>query len=175
MLAFSIFILSGAGIIILTLAKRLEEKRRGAPTLILRAVSRGDERVRNLHHKALHHYSVSKDKFGFWFKKQLPLKLKIAWNKLEAELKERGASYLGDMRNSRLLKKPDGMSEFFKTISEIEKGTGEINESLPLVSDDFLREPLIDAKQADTVVVLNRHNKKLHTPRRKKIKVVEII
>lgn len=134
MLPFSIFILSGVGIVTLTVAKRLEEKKRHQ-TLVLRAVSRGDERVREIHHKALHHYSHSKEKFAFWFKKQLPLKVRSIWNRLKAYMGEKSVEYLGDMRNSRLLKKSDGISEFFKNISEIEKGGGEIN-------DEVYREPI---------------------------------
>lgn len=141
MLPFSIFILSGVGIVTLTVAKRLEEKKRHQ-TLVLRAVSRGDERMREIHHKALHHYSHSKDRFAFWFKKQLPLKLRSFWNRFQVYIGQKSVEYLGDVRNSRLLKKSDGISEFFKNISEIEKGAGEINESLQSNNEDlYMAEP----------------------------------
>ncbi|MEK7135384.1 MAG: hypothetical protein AAB780_01625 [Patescibacteria group bacterium] len=130
MFTFSLFVISGVAIATLTVSKRIEEKKKQTP-IVLRAVSKGDERVRALHHHALHQYSHGKDKFAFWFKKQLPLKLKSFWNRFQAYARERSTEYLGDVRGSRLLKKSDGISEFFKSVSEIEKGVGEINESLP--------------------------------------------
>lgn len=127
MFAFSLFFFSGAVLVTLTVAKRLEEKKRRS-NVVLRAVSTGDERMRRLHHEALHAYSDGKDKFSFWFKKQLPLKAKSLANKSLSYLHSTATKHFGDIRNSRLLKKSDGLSEFFKNISEIEKGGGEINE-----------------------------------------------
>jgi hypothetical protein len=130
MFPFALFVISGAMIATLTVAKRIEEKKKRTP-LVLRVVSRSDERIRELHGEALRKYSQTKDKSAFWIKKQLPLKLKSLVNKMQAYAKEKGEEYLGDMRDSRLIKKSDGISEFFKNISEIEKGGGEINETLP--------------------------------------------
>ncbi len=158
MLPFSIFILSGVGIVTLTVAKRLEEKRR-AQTIVLRAVSKGDERMRDIHHKALHHYSYSKEKFAFWFKKQLPLKLKSLWHKVQLYVREKSVEYLGDVRNSRLLKKSDGISEFFKNISEIEKGGGEINDEVFVAEPMPTLEPIVPAMLP----------KKPRTPRKPKV------
>lgn len=145
MLPFSIFILSGVGIVTLTISKRLEERRKTS-VFLLKAVSRGDERVREIHHKALHHYFHGKDRFAFWFKKQMPLKLRSLWNRFRTHMQEKSVTYLGDVRNSRLLKKPDGISEFFKNISEIEKGAGEINDevyTLELLPPIAQPEPLV--------------------------------
>lgn len=123
-----IFVLSGAGIITLTLAKRFQEKKK-KNVFILRAISRGNERVHDYHHRAINTYSVGKERMDFWVRKQLPLRTKNIWYKMVAYIQERGNEYIGEMRNVKLLKRTDGLSEFFKNISEIEKGTGEINDS----------------------------------------------
>jgi len=44
-------------------------------------------------------------------------------------LKERREQYVNIMRDSRLLKKSDGISEFFKNMSDVEKGNGEIHDT----------------------------------------------
>ena len=162
MLSFTIFILSGVGIATLTYAKRREEKHR-TQTMVLRAVSRGDEHVCDLHHQALHHYSYTKEKFSFWMTKQLPLKLKNLWNKLQAYLKEKSLEYLGDVRNSRLLKKSDGISEFFKNISEVEKGGGEINDEV------YTLNPLPTSEPVAPMV------KKPRAHKQKKVRVTEVL
>ncbi|PIP61822.1 hypothetical protein COW99_01980, partial [Candidatus Roizmanbacteria bacterium CG22_combo_CG10-13_8_21_14_all_38_20] len=46
------------------------------------------------------------------------------------------------MRDAKLLKKSDGISEFFKNISDIEKGQGEINEAFII---DRATEPTIES------------------------------
>ena len=136
MITFVLFAVSGVAIITITAAKRMGERKK-TTVLILRLISLGDERLRGLHHEALRHYSSGKDKFGFWFKKQLPLKLKSFLNRFLTYAREKSVEYLGDMRGSRLLKRSDGISEFFKNISEIEKGGGEINDTLETITDDF--------------------------------------
>ncbi len=166
MLPFSIFILSGAGIVTLTVSKRLEEKKK-QPTLVLRAVSRGDERVREIHHQALHHYSHSKDRFSFWFKKQMPLKLKSFWNRFLAYMQNKSVRYLGDVRNSRLLKKSDGISEFFKNISEVEKGGGEINDEVYTIEPIAAPEPVI-TMTVEPVAHTTPIQKKSRAPRKKR-------
>jgi hypothetical protein len=172
MLPFSIFILSGAGIATITISKRLEERRKTG-VFLLKAVSRGDERVREIHHKALHHYSYGKDRFAFWFKKQMPLKIKSLWNHFLAYLEEKSVEYLGDVRNSRLLKKSDGISEFFKNISEIEKGGGEINDEVytidPMMPGELTAEPIVTMAVEPTAHTTPTHiQKKPRAPRKKK-------
>ena len=49
-------------------------------------------------------------------------------NKLSAFLEKKREEYMNNMRNSRLLKKDEGISEFFKNLSQIEKGNGEIHD-----------------------------------------------
>jgi hypothetical protein len=136
MITLVLFAVSGVAIVTITAAKRVEERKR-TTVFILRLISLGDERLRNLHHEALRHYSYGKEKGGFWVKKQLPLKLKSISNRFQAFLGEKATEYLGDMRGSRLLKRSDGISEFFKSIREVEKGGGEINETLPILEEDF--------------------------------------
>lgn len=135
MFTFVLFTVSGVGIVAITLAKR-RESRKKTSAFILRLISLGDERLRSLHHASLRQYSHGKEKFGFWFKKQLPLKAKSLWNRLLAYIRGKGTQYLGDMRGSRLLKRSDGISEFFKNISEIEKGGGEINDTFHSIAEE---------------------------------------
>lgn len=201
MLTFALFLLSGAALATLTIAKRVEEKKKRTPA-VLRAVSIGDERVRHLHNEILRQYSTAKEKSAFWVKKQLPLKVKSNLNKLHAYAKEKGVEYMGDMRDSRLIKKSDGISEFFKNISEIEKGTGEINESLPeglenefrietsvekpvevketrietVISSEVEEKPVhVVTEMAPVVEIeLKPKKKRAYKPRAKKLAVVEI-
>ena len=49
-------------------------------------------------------------------------------NKTISFLKEKKDRYTDNMRDSRLLKKSDGISEFFKNMSGIEKGNGVIHD-----------------------------------------------
>ena len=44
------------------------------------------------------------------------------------------------MRDSRLIKRSDGISEFFKNMSEIEKGNGEIHKDLDDSSQNYKEE-----------------------------------
>ncbi len=125
----TLFILSGTAIAILLVAKRVEEKRRKT-NFVLRLVSLGDTRVRELHHVSVHYYSEVKEKTGFFIKKQLPRYSKSSLNKIVAQAQERLDLYLESLRDSKLLKKSDGISEFFQTMSSVEKGAGEINEDI---------------------------------------------
>lgn len=127
MITFYIFILSGAALVTLTLTKRIEERRKTG-VFLLKLISRGDESVRKLHHKSLHFYSVGKDKVVFFVKKRLPMHSRNSLNKFITKLGEQAEKYMGDIRDSRLLKKSDGISEFFKNMSTVEKGMGEIND-----------------------------------------------
>ena len=167
MFTFSLFVLSGAIIATLAVSKRIEEKKKRTP-IVLRAVSKGDERVREMHHELLHQYSRVKDKSAFWVKKQLPLKMKSTLNKLRAYVRERSEAYLGDVRGTRLLNRPDGISEFFKSISELEKGTGEINETLPAeITEHFHIEnapkPIeVTETRIETIISSNTEEKPVH-------------
>jgi hypothetical protein len=136
MFTFSLFILSGAMIVIIALAKRREEKKKKS-VFLLKIISIGDERIRHLRHEGLHFYSQGKEKFSFWIKKQLPLKLKSLTNRFQAYIGEKSVEYLGDVRNTRLLKRSDGISEFFKNISDIEKGNGELHDDYQRIEEDI--------------------------------------
>lgn len=122
-----IFIISGLSIVALIVAKRLEEKRK-KPFFISTAISKGDIYIRELYHRTIRFYSEGKEKTSFFFKKQIPIHSKNSLNKLISFLKEKREQYVGNMRDSRLLKKPDGISEFLKNMSSVEKGNGEIND-----------------------------------------------
>lgn len=97
--------------------------------MLLRLVSLGDERVRHLSHELAHLYAEKKEKAHFFVNKQLPLHTRNILNKTSSTVKERVEKYVGDIRGSKFLKKSDGISEFFKSISEKENG-GRIDDSL---------------------------------------------
>lgn len=122
-----IFVISGLAIILLVVAKSLGEKRRRS-FFILNAISKGDTHVREFYHKAVRSYSEGKEKVLFFFKKQIPIHSKNSSNKLLSFLKEKKERYTNNIRDSKSLKKSDGISEFFKNMSNIEKGNGEIND-----------------------------------------------
>ena len=147
MIVASIFTISGLSIITLVIAKRLEEKRK-KPFFILNVISKSDTRIRELYHRAVRLYSEGKEKSSFLFKRQIPIHSKNSFNKLLSFLKEKREQYVIRMRDSRLLKKSDGISEFFKNMSNIEKGNGEIND----VYDD--------ARQNDSVGLGSQDDKK---------------
>ncbi len=123
------FILSGAVIAILLVAKRVEEKKK-RPVFILNLISKGDEHARSLHHEAVRLYSIGKENAAFLVRKQLPRYSRSSINKMLARLEERVDKHFHSIRDSRLLKKSDGISEFFKNISEVEKGGGELHDDI---------------------------------------------
>lgn len=96
----------------------------------LNFISKSDHRIKELTHKATHHYSEIKEKGGFMIKKQLPLHSKNLYYKTESMIKEKAEKYLGNIRNSRMLnRKSDGISEFFKSLSDKENGDSQNNEN----------------------------------------------
>ena len=95
---------------------------------ILRAISKGDAHIRDFHHKTALFYLDGKEKTSFILNRQIPIHSKNLSNKLVSFLKEKRERYTNNMRDSRLLRKSDGMSEFFKNMSDLEKGNGEIND-----------------------------------------------
>ena len=127
--SIAIFAISGTAIITLLVAKKFEEGREGR-LFIFSWITKGDEHIRDWHHKVLRWYSEGKEKVLFIFKRQVPIHSRNTFNKLVTYLKEKRDQYENNMRNSRLLKKPAGISEFFKSMSDIEKGNGAIDETL---------------------------------------------
>ncbi len=117
----SLFALSGVFLALLLVAKRLEEKKR-RQVFVLNLISKGDTYTRELYHKTVHLYSDGREDLFFFWEKQMPLQTRNFKNKLVSYLKERQFEYLNTIRDSKILKKSDGMSEFFQKISNIEKG-----------------------------------------------------
>lgn len=116
-------------IALLLLGKRYEEKKR-RPFFLMGWISRGDAHARALSHKFARDYAVYKEKGHFFVKKQLPMHTKITVTKLRAKTNESIDRFSQQLRDSRLLKrKSEGISEFLKSIAEVEKGNGEINDS----------------------------------------------
>ncbi|KKR30512.1 MAG: hypothetical protein A3C62_02510 [Candidatus Zambryskibacteria bacterium RIFCSPHIGHO2_02_FULL_39_16] len=127
MTSIVIFTISGMIVFLLPLAKRLESKQ-GKSFLIFRLISKGDFYVREIYHWMVHLYFEGKERSSFLIKRQIPLHSKNFSNKLTVYLREKRIRYFNNMRDSRLLKKSDGISEFFKNMSNLEKGNGEIND-----------------------------------------------
>ncbi|MFH1472998.1 MAG: hypothetical protein ABIF06_01110 [bacterium] len=123
-----IFLFSGIISATLIIAKRLEEKRKKTFPL-LAIISKGDKRIRELSHEATHWYAEFKEKAEHFLKKQLPMHSRSFVNRSNTYVKERMDKHLNNLRASKLLKKPDGLSEYFKNVSSIEKGNGEINDT----------------------------------------------
>ncbi|MBX4195635.1 hypothetical protein KW796_01605 [Candidatus Parcubacteria bacterium] len=123
-----IFIISGLALGTMIWAKVWEDKHRKKP-ILLRLISLGDERVRTVSHELAHRYSEWKDQADFFLHKQLPLRTRNFINKTNTVIKEEAIKRIGDIRGSRFLKKSDGISEFFKSISDKETN-GRIDESL---------------------------------------------
>lgn len=123
-----IFAISGTAILVLLLAKRLEIES-GRSVFLFNAISRSDVHVREISHRLAHKYVEGKEKLNFFFKKQLSLKTRSFINRSRVQVQEKIREYIGDIRNSRLLRKNEGISEFLKNMSEVEKGNGQIDET----------------------------------------------
>lgn len=150
MFSFFVFILAGVALIAMTVAKRFEMRdSESRKILILRLISKGDERVRNLYHEGLRFYSDGKLKAVFFMKKQLPARAKIYATKNLSWIRARFEARFGDMRNSRLIKREEGgVSEFFKNISEIEKKTGELHEEIYAEGETLTQDVLAVPEEA---------------------------
>lgn len=122
-----IFIVSGLILITLIVSKKIGEKRK-RPLFISILISRSDTLIRDLYHKVVHFYTDSKERFLFLCKRQIPIHSKNYFNKSLAFLKEKRGQYIQNMRDTKFLRKSDGISEFFKSISSVEKGGGEIHD-----------------------------------------------
>lgn len=133
MTSITIFTISGLAILILVGIKSLEEKRK-KNFFVMDLISKWDKETRGFYQKIVRLYSDSKEKITFFFKKQIPMNLRNLFNKLTYFLKGQREFYFGNIRDSRLLKKRDGISEFFKNMSRAETGNGEINE---IYTDSF--------------------------------------
>jgi hypothetical protein len=119
-----VFFGSGAGLVLLLLR----------PSFITSLISKGDSHARHLSHSLTHYYSELKDRALFFVEKQLPLHTRNFINKALTYIQNKVEHHIGNMRNSRLLKKESGISEYFKSMAEVEKGNGQIDETLELDS-----------------------------------------
>src|SRR5690606_463017 len=122
-----IFAVSGIAILFLFAAKGFEMRRR-KPSMFLHIAKRADTKTGALYFKLLHFYSDSKEKTHLFLNRQAPMKIKSAMVKFGTFLKERREEYLMKMRDARILKKNSGISEFYKNLSNIDKGNGKIED-----------------------------------------------
>lgn len=134
-----IFGVSGLAIVLLIATKRLELKNK-QDFFILDIISKGNIYIRELYHRVIYFYSEGKERTLFFAHKQVPVYCRKCFNKLLAFIEKKRKQYVVSMRDSRLLKKPDGISEFFKNMSNIEKGNGEIHDVYEDNSQDDKKE-----------------------------------
>jgi len=127
MYLIGIFLFSGIVSASLIIVKRLEEKRQKTFPL-LNLISRGDIRIRELSHDATHWYAEFKEWSEHFFRKQVPMHFRSFVNKLKSYIQNRTKKHINSLRASKLLKKSDGLPEFFERISSTDKGRGEIND-----------------------------------------------
>lgn len=108
-------------VIFLMLLSKIYEIKNNKKIVIFETVSHFDHNIRNLFHNAGHIYLDYKQIFLIFVKHQLPLHSKNVFNKTQIFFKEKIEKYIGNIRASKLLSdKSDGVSEFFKNISNIE-------------------------------------------------------
>ena len=112
----------------LLVLKHIEITKREKPR-VLEIISSKDSHLRLLHKNILLKYLDLKKDVSFFFSKQVPLYTRNKLNKLFTLMRTEMRKRVSNIRDSKLLKRSDGISEFFKNISEIEKGNGEINET----------------------------------------------
>lgn len=125
------------------IAAKVLENRTKKPVFLLKLISKGNERALHLYREVLHFYENGKDKGAFFVEKRLPLHLKSYLNKGLTLTQEQLEKVRGDIRNRKLIKKPEDISEFFKTISEVKKGDGEIVDEIytPEATTDYFPQP----------------------------------
>ena len=129
MVLTTIFSVSGLAIILLLAIKKLGEGRR-KQFFILKAISKGDRHVKEVYHKIVSLYTHDKERFMLFLKKRIPLHSKNSLNKSLSFLRNKKDRYLERLRDSKLIGKSDGISEFFRNMSDIEKGNGEIHDHI---------------------------------------------
>ena len=128
MFAIFTFYISGALIVALLVLKHIEITKREKPR-VLEIISSKDSHLRLLHKNILLKYLDLKKDVSFFFSKQVPLYTRNKLNKLFTLMRTEMRKRVSNIRDSKLLKRSDGISEFFKNISEIEKGNGATNET----------------------------------------------
>lgn len=126
--SIAIFAVSGFSIMALFAAKGIEVMRK-KPLFLLKAVKKADARLHTVHHGTLHFYENWKEQAAFFMSRQAPMRIKNSWNKMETFVRERKEEYLLKMRDARIIKRREGISEFYKNLASIERGNGEINET----------------------------------------------
>ncbi len=131
----AVFVSSGVLTASLIVAKWFEQRYRRS-FFILKIVSRGDEKVREWAHAVAHKYSEMKERVNLLITKQMPLRIRGFINKHTESIRQKMDTYTEKARDSRLLSKKEGISEFFQSISTAEKGSGEINDVLEDISQN---------------------------------------
>lgn len=161
-----LFILAGIAIAMLLVAKRIEEKRK-KEVFFLKLISKGDARARDLHQHTVRLYSITKERAHFFVMKQLPRYSKSSMNKALANFEEKMERYLERLRDSKLLgRKDEGISEFFKSMAEVEKGVGEINDNIYIGEVEAIKEEVIEVEETKEAVEETKPIEVIETPKK---------
>jgi len=112
-----IFYVSLACIAFLLFTKMREQKTKKQPFL-LRIITLGDERIQIFSQKSAHWYADRKDDAIYFFEKQLPIRSKRLWAKTQATAIEKWGILMNDLREMKILKRSEGLSEFFQARDE---------------------------------------------------------
>lgn len=122
-----LFLVSGVAIA-LVLFTKVRELQTGNTPFLLRVISLGDARMKDLSHRTAHIYTDKREELVFFLEKQLPLHTRNAFNKAKLILEEKIRILIDDIRGHRFMKKNEGITEFFKSIEE-EKQDSQIEEN----------------------------------------------
>lgn len=112
-----IFYVSGACIALLLFVKLREMQMRRQP-MLLRLISRGDERMKVFSQKSAHWYADRKEDVIYFFEKQLPVHSRRLWAKAETLAAEKWNLLAEDLRKMQILKRREGLTEYFQTREE---------------------------------------------------------
>jgi hypothetical protein len=140
-----VFGISGVALVVIFFSK-LWELKRHKPVPILSLISLGDERVHKISNELSHTYTAWREKAEFFVNKQLPLYTKNYIQKTNTLIKDKVMKYTGDIRGSKLLKKREGISEYFQSLAE--KREGRIDSTLDTTSESGLPARTTEAVQS---------------------------
>lgn len=127
-MASATFIVSGAVIVLLLIAKKLSMSK-GEQVFVLKIIAKTDKLTREIYHRMVHYYSEIREGTIHFLDKKAGMYLRNLYNKLVSYVDEKRDLYTYNMRNTKLLKgSHSDISEFLKNVSDVEKGNGKIEE-----------------------------------------------
>jgi len=104
--------------IALLLLTKVREMRTHRQPFLLRVISLGDERMKELSQRSAHWYADRKEDLVFFFDKQLPMHSRRIWGKTQDLVLEKWNLLKSDLHEMRILKRSEGLSEFLQAKEE---------------------------------------------------------